>query len=380
MRVLLIALLAAISYAQTGGRGNGGSGMGGNGEMVPGSLDEMVPGGDGNTDDSMVTEGGRPEGTDEEGGELPDMPEGNDETRVRPERPEGETDEEGTDDEGRPERTEDGTDENRERPEGGEGETIEEDGEGETIEEGGEGETIEEGGDRPERPEETGDEDRERPEGECMNDDDVASRMLMGSADMNINDCDSLVRWGKLNFAEMFQCDTFVSTVTEFGMTTERFNQRGDDMTLSQICCASCSDRKACTLDVDSYQPESGECELGEESFEFCGMIQCISADSECSYADFGLDNPDDQHVCPPAFDRTKVEALGRLFDGKPRNNFSKIRKKVKGLMEDEEADYGRKGRNALRKMKKMSKRDYSERMRNKMKNLHDRHIATLLN
>jgi len=352
MRMIIFALLLAISYAQTGGRGNGGSGMGGNGEMVPGSLDEMVPGGDGNADDSMVTEGGnrgRPEGTDEEGGELPDMPEGNDETRVRPERPEGETDEEGTDDEGRPERPE-GTDE--------------------------EGTDV----DRPERPEETEDEDRERPEGECMNDDDVASRMLMGSADMNINDCDSLVRWGKLNFAEMFECDTFVSTVTEFMMTTERFNQRGDDMTLSQICCASCSDRKACTLDVDSYQSESGECELDEESFEFCGMIQCISADSECSYDDFGLDNPDDQHVCPPAFDRTKVEALGRLFDGKPRNNFSKIRKKVKGLMEDEEADYGRKGRNALRKMKKMSKRDYSERVRNKMKNLHDRHIATLLN
>merc|ERR1712029_345537 len=116
------------------------------------------------------------------------------------------------------------------------------------------------------------------------------------------------------------------------------------------------------------------------------GEGETIEEDGEGETIEEGGDRPErpeetgEEDRERPAFDRTKVEALGRLFDGKPRNNFSKIRKKVKGLMEDEEADYGRKGRNALRKMKKMSKRNYSERMRNKMKNLHDRHIATLLN
>jgi len=369
MRLLIFALVLAISYAQTGGRtgGNGGSGgMGGNGGgMVPGSVDEMVPGGDGNADDSMVpgeTNRERPEGNGNADDSMVTEGEGSD----RPERPE-ETEGEGSD-----------------RPERPEGET-----EGETEGEGSgrperpeetEGETEGEGSDRPERPEGETEGEGERPEGECMNDDDVASRMLVGAADMNVNDCDSLVRWGKLNLPDMFECDTFVSTVTEFGMTTERFIERGDDRTLSQICCASCSDRSACTLDVDSYQSESDECEVGEESFEFCGMIQCISADSECSYADFGLDNPNDEHVCPPAFDRTKVEGLGKLFEGKARDNFRKIRKRIKELMEDEEADYGRKGRNALKKMKRMAKGEYSERVRNKMKNLHDRHVATLLN
>jgi len=363
MRVLLIALLAAISYAQTGGRGSG-EGMGGNGGSEMAGMREGEGGRDGTPGEGMggnggsdmagVGEGeGRRDGAsgEEMGGNGGSDMAGEGEGRERPDGPS-----EGTDEE------------ERERP----------DGPSEGIDE--------EERERPDRPsEEIDEEERERPdrpEGECMNDDDVASRLLAGAADMNINDCDSLVRWGKLNLADAFACDTFVTTMTEFGMANARVTER-DTRTLSEICCASCSDGSACTLDKDSYQSEAGECELGEESFEFCGMIQCIS-NSECSYDDFGLDNPNDQHVCPPEFDADAIAGLGELLAKNPNENrFAKVRKQVRKLEKGKkngQANYGRKAEKALKSMRRLSKKGYSEERWNKINDHYNKGLAPLVN
>jgi len=372
MRVLLIALLAAISYAQTDGRGGPGEGMGGNGGSEMAGMREGEGGRDGASREGMGGNGGSEmagigEGEGGRGGASGEGMGGNGGSEMAGI---GEGERDGSSGEG----------------EGNENRNI---GEGEGGRDGasGEGGNAGEGRERPDPSEETDEEERERPdrpESECMNDDDVASRLLAGAADMNIHDCDSLVRWGKLNLADAFACDTFVTTMTEFGMANARVTER-DTRALSEICCASCSDGSACTLDKDSYQSEAGECELGEESFEFCGMIQCIS-NPECSYDDFGLDNPNDQHVCPPEFDADAIAGLGDLLEKNPNENrYAKVGKKVRKLeknMRRGDAEYGRKAENALKKIRRLSKskKGYSEERWNKMKDSYNKGLAPLVN
>jgi len=128
--------------------------------------------------------------------------------------------------------------------------------------------------------------------GMCENNDDLAVSLIAGAADFNVNDCDSAFRFIDVN---QLTCDNAIESLTLFGMINTEVET--DGKTFADICCQSCTQIQ-CTLDVDSSQMASGECPDGQESFEFCGKTQCIT-NPDCKYADFGLDDANDNFLCP---------------------------------------------------------------------------------
>lgn len=220
---------------------------------------------------------------------------------------------------------------------------------------------------------------------ECMDDDDLASSIMQDAEDMNIHDCDSLQRWGKLNLGDAFSCDTFIATVTDFGMTNERAVNRLREKTMSDICCASCKSTDLCTLDVDTYQSESGNCEAGEESFDFCGKIQCIS-NPECTFEKLGLDDPD-SFICPETpdtetYDRpddAAMRSLGQLLErNTSASRFDKVGKRVKDILNQSNRNFCPDVKDKLQKMKKLAKRGYTEARWEKMVSLYQKLVDLL--
>jgi len=141
----------------------------------------------------------------------------------------------------------------------------------------------------------------------CENNDDLAVSLFVDAADFNVNDCDSAFRFIEVN---QLTCDNAIESLTLFGMINTEVDI--DGKTFADICCQSCTQIQ-CTLDVDSSQMASGECTDGQESFEFCGKTQCIT-NPDCKYADFGLDDANDNFICPmDSFD----ESFRMLTSGK---------------------------------------------------------------
>jgi len=70
-----------------------------------------------------------------------------------------------------------------------------------------------------------------------------------------------------------------------------------------------------CSLDVDSYMSETGECKEGEEMFElYCGQVHCID-NPECTYANFYIDGLYKCEECVEDGQMWKGKALKKKAD-----------------------------------------------------------------
>merc|ERR1719471_764930 len=132
---------------------------------------------------------------------------------------------------------------------------------------------------------ESDDDDHHDDDSVCVDDDAKAVSLLAFASDNNVDDCASFVRFAELNG---LNCDNALSSLSMFMMLTEEYKTEDD---LKKICCFSCSVPELCTLDADSYESKNKKCRKGEESFKFCGKIQCIT-NPDCTKDKFGLDDP----------------------------------------------------------------------------------------